>query len=214
MTSLHDCQPHDLLRIAADTRLPGAPAWVAASLARAPWLVVRRVRASAQGIPVGVRGATRAERFGTRVDPAAVLARCPPEALCEAAGHCAPGASPARHLCSQLVSRLAEAGCAWGPTGSVGFELASGIPVTHADSDLDLILRCPRPLPRDRARALLAELDASAQALARGIDALIETPAGAVSLREYAQGNASVLLRTLDGVLLCRDPWRIRDAAH
>jgi hypothetical protein len=32
----------------------------------------------------------------------------------------------------------------WGPGGSVGYELASGIPAVRADSDLDFILFAPK----------------------------------------------------------------------
>lgn len=33
----------------------------------------------------------------------------------------------------------------WGVTGSCGYALATEIPVMHADSDLDLLVRCPQP---------------------------------------------------------------------
>ena len=32
----------------------------------------------------------------------------------------------------------------WGITGSTGYALATGIPVIHSDSDLDLLIRAPR----------------------------------------------------------------------
>jgi hypothetical protein len=34
----------------------------------------------------------------------------------------------------------------WGITGSTGYALATGIPVIHADSDLDLLIRAPQPI--------------------------------------------------------------------
>jgi phosphoribosyl-dephospho-CoA transferase len=38
----------------------------------------------------------------------------------------------------------------WGVTGSTGYALATGIPVIHADSDLDLlVIRAPEPLSAD-----------------------------------------------------------------
>ncbi len=42
----------------------------------------------------------------------------------------------------------------WGVTGSTGYALATEIPVLHAASDLDLLIRAPQPLDRE---ALLLE---------------------------------------------------------
>ena len=37
----------------------------------------------------------------------------------------------------------------WGVTGSTGYALATEIPVLHAASDLDLLIRAPQPLDRE-----------------------------------------------------------------
>nr|WP_284700830.1 malonate decarboxylase holo-ACP synthase [Robbsia betulipollinis] len=212
---------HDLLRIDAPTRFHGAPAWVAAALARAPWVVVRRARDAAGSVPVGVRGTSRGERYGTRLAPGRIVARVRPEALAgldgaasrhggqrEADGSCAADAVPALAMLPALRDVFAAADLAWGPTGSVGFELASGVPTATATSDLDLLVRCPRRLPRDVARHLHDALArVSRQHADCRIDALLETPHGAVALTEYATMPGPVLLRTTGAPCLRDDPW-------
>jgi phosphoribosyl-dephospho-CoA transferase len=92
----------------------------------------------------------------------------------------------------------------WGVTGSAGFELATGIEALHAMSDLDLILRTPKPLGRDAARELLATLDKAVCA----VDMQLQTPFGAVALREWAGASPRVLLKTARGAHLVTDPWQ------
>jgi hypothetical protein len=56
----------------------------------------------------------------------------------------------------QAVAPLCEAtGYVWGPTGSAGFELASGCPTVTQTSDLDLLMRAPDPLDRTSAKTLI-----------------------------------------------------------
>ncbi|WP_269750733.1 phosphoribosyl-dephospho-CoA transferase MdcG domain-containing protein [Candidatus Burkholderia verschuerenii] len=64
-------RPHDLARLADDTTpFADAPSWVADALTRAPFVVARRAPRIGHSIAVGIRGATRSERFGTWLDPA------------------------------------------------------------------------------------------------------------------------------------------------
>ena len=95
-------------------------------------------------------------------------------------------------------------GLAWGPTGSMGFELASRTPSVTTASDLDLVLRALAELPRETARSLVA----ACATMPIPIDAQVETPTGSVALAEYASGAARVLLRTSDGARLVANPWR------
>lgn len=197
-----DWRPHDLLLLDAGLDLPGAPPWVAAALARAPLAVVRRAAAAA-GVAIGIRGATRTERYGTVVTPGAVLAALAPEHLLDLAP--VPARVPALALLDRLRPLFDQHGLRWGPTGSCGFELASGLPSAHAGSDLDLLIRCPRPLPPATARSLLQALAHHAAPHCR-IDVQLETPSGAVALADYAHG-ARMLLRSPDGARLVTDPW-------
>jgi phosphoribosyl-dephospho-CoA transferase len=203
-------RPHDLLRLISGVGLryeESAPAWVSTSLARAPWVVVRRARGPAGLIPVGVRGSIRAERFAALLAPDAVVARVTPEDLiAERVWHHMPRArrpGPLQVLdtVDELFSSL---GLVWGPTGSVGFELATGFAVAGNASDLDVVVRSPEPLPLESAREIADNLSR----LPTCVDAQLDTPAGAVMLNEYTRGER-VLLRTPDGSRrLTRDPWR------
>jgi phosphoribosyl-dephospho-CoA transferase len=92
----------------------------------------------------------------------------------------------------------------WGPGGSVGFELASGVPAATPNSDLDIVLDAAASM----ARADAAALHAALSALAVRIDVLLETPNGAVALAEYASSAGAILLRSPQGARLARDPWR------
>jgi phosphoribosyl-dephospho-CoA transferase len=197
-----------MLRLAdAGLRHEGVvPAWVPASLARAPWVVVRRARTPAGLIPVGVRGHTRAERFAALLAPDAVVARVTPEDLAAARGW--------RHMLRarwvgslQLLDAVdelfASLGLVWGPTGSVGFELATGVAAAGTASDLDVVVRAPEPWSLENAREIADHLNR----LPARVDAQLDAPIGAVTLAEYARGGR-VLLRTPDGPRLIHDPWR------
>lgn len=202
---------HCLVRIAGSDALAAAaaPVWLQAELERAPWVVVRRAAVALDGrIPVGVRGRRRAERFAAWLEPARVREAVDP---LELAARRAWRDSP---RCSQVAALAALApvgsvmercglGSAWGPVGSTGFELASGVPTATADSDLDLIVRLGAPPPAALAGALLVELSR----LDVHTDVLLETPLGALALIEYAQARAPFLLRTPAGPRLTPDPW-------
>jgi phosphoribosyl-dephospho-CoA transferase len=91
----------------------------------------------------------------------------------------------------------------WGPVGSVGFELTSGMAALTINSDLDLVVRTPKPMPIETAKRLFVELSK----LDVRIDVQLETPQGAIALSEYCRENHSLLLRTLDGPVLTTDSW-------
>ena len=201
-------RPHDILRLARgpELRYEGSvPAWVPESLARVPWVVVRRARTQAGLIPVGVRGHTRGERFAAWLAPDAVAERVTPEHL--AAARCWRHVPRPRRLGSLRVLDAVDELCtslglAWGPTGSVGFELATGVPSAGVASDLDVVIRAPQPWSLEKAREMADYLNR----LPARVDAQLDVPAGAVALDEYARGGR-VLLRAPDGRGLTRDPW-------
>jgi phosphoribosyl-dephospho-CoA transferase len=206
---------HTLLRIAGagDLEAPGAPGWVAESLARAPWVVVRRERASLTRIPVGVRGATRDQRFAAWLATGAVREQVRPVELVvrRAWAHHARAHLPAVAVLDRVAALMERAGLSgeWGPCGSVGFELTSGCPTVRAESDLDVCVESGQVFPREVAGALSTAL---AQLRVR-IDVLIETPAGALALSEYAHGRSPFLVRGVDGARRSVDPWARAAAA-
>ncbi|MCF4977424.1 malonate decarboxylase holo-ACP synthase [Pseudomonas gessardii] len=191
---------HDLLWGMTLAHLPAdAPAWVRAVIAAAHPVVVRRALAEPGYVAVGVRGRLREQRFAAVMPMAAVQRRVTPEALC---GVISPRDLPALRALDQLRPVLARK--VWGVTGSAGFELATGIEALHAQSDLDLLLRTPERLERGEAEALLAILDTAPCA----VDLQLQTPYGAVALREWAGPARRVLLKTASGAQLVSDPWQ------
>jgi len=191
---------HDLLWGMTPAHLPAdAPAWAQDALSAGHPVVVRRAITEAGQVAVGVRGRLREQRYGAVMPVAAVQRRVAPEDLRQVIS---PRDLPALRALDQLRPVLAQHD--WGVSGSAGFELASGVEALHAMSDLDLILRAPEPLERNAARALLEKLDAAPCA----VDLQLQTPFGAVALREWATGSRRVLLKTTGGAHLVLDPWQ------
>ncbi|KAA8557853.1 MULTISPECIES: malonate decarboxylase holo-ACP synthase [Pseudomonas] len=191
---------HDLLWGMTPAHLPSdAPGWALEAIGAGHPVVVRRAMAEPGQVAVGVRGRLREQRFAAAMPLAAVQRSVAPEALRDAIS---PRDLPALRALDQLRPVLAQQ--TWGVTGSAGFELATGIEALHAMSDLDLLLRTPAPLDRRDAQDLLAILDTAACA----VDLQLQTPFGAVALREWAGGSRRVLLKTARGAHLVLDPWQ------
>lgn len=190
------------------------PHWAPAALQRVPWAVVRRAAPRPDLWPVGTRGGTRAERSAAWLPRHAMDGCITPQQLAATQAwrrRPSAAATPAVAVLDDVAAILTAHGFAgrWGPTGGVGFELASGVPSTTSSSDLDLMLRADEPLARKDANWLYAELSK----LPVRIDLLLETPQGAVALAEYAQGTGSTLLRCAHGPRLVQDPWCAEGAA-
>ncbi|WAG79302.1 malonate decarboxylase holo-ACP synthase [Metapseudomonas furukawaii] len=198
MDTIH---PHDLLWGLAPDQLPAeAPAWARQVLAAGQPVVVRRALCAPGRVAVGVRGATRGERFAACMPVDAIQRRIAPEHLRLRA----PGELAALRALDQVTPLLDAIGLTWGPTGGVGYQLATGLAVLHGASDLDLLLRTAEPIDRARARALLAQLDSAPCR----IDLQLETPYGAVALREWAGDSRRVLLKCNAGARLVDNPWQ------
>jgi phosphoribosyl-dephospho-CoA transferase len=207
--------PHDLLRLASGTPdFPDAPAWAAASLKRAPFVVVRRAVSVDGSIAVGIRGAVRSERFGSWLDPRYVERVLEPETLLANSKPSITRAElPAFALLEAIAPLCDSSGYVWGPTGSAAFELASGSPTVTQTSDLDLVMRAPEPLDRAAAKTLFDALSQAAHDHGMRIDMQIQTQDGAFSLAEYVHPGARVMLRCADGPRLVADPWQTSQAA-
>jgi len=198
---------HDLLWGMTSWQLPAdAPTWVIDSISAGQPVVVRRALSAAGQVAVGVRGPLREQRFAAVMEVAAITRRVRPEELCHVQGL---RDFPALRALAQLRSHLDESGWVWGVSGSAGFELASGFAALHEGSDLDLILRTPRPLSRADAQALVTILDT---AMCR-VDLQLQTPLGAVALREWAGTASRVLLKNATQASLVTDPWHPQEQA-
>ncbi len=198
---------HDLLWGMTPEQLPAdAPQWAIDSLAVGQPVVVRRA-VSAEGlVAVGVRGVLREQRLAAFMAIDSIACRVSPEALC----HVESGRDlPVMHALRQLRPVLDDCGWVWGVSGSAGFELASGCAAMHERSDLDLILRTPQLITRNQARKLVAVFD---QAICR-VDMQLQTPFGAVALREWASTSARVLLKNTHQACLVSDPWNPQEQA-
>ncbi len=175
-------------------------------------MVVRRGVAGPSGLAVGVRGGDRGQRWAGWIDPRDVADRLTPEALTARLAHLSPqrlATTPALAAAAALEARWRADGAPapWGPTGGVGFELASGQPTASPSSDLDAILRCPEPVSIATARAWSKTFDAAVSPTSARWDVLLETPLGAVALLDYVRAAPEVMLRTAAGPRLVRDPW-------
>jgi phosphoribosyl-dephospho-CoA transferase len=190
-------RPHDLLRLTD----PGGvaddlPAWVLTALARTPWVVVRRSDCPVGFVGVGVRGDDRSHRHALSIPHAAIGGVVSPEDLVtvDPVGR---RELPALRALAEARAYLDDGAMSWGPTGSVGFELATGADTVTPDSDLDLRILAPVLTPRFLQR--LTELHGRLQGLAARVDCHIETASGAVALAELASSATDVLVKTHTG---------------
>ena len=197
---------HDLLRLkdrAALIIAPPPPAWVEPSLRHAPWVVACRRPMAGPLVPVGIRGKERHERQLAWLADDDIAECVTPEMLTGQRGwldHPRRGDVPALDALEATSAVMRRLGLSWGPAGSVAFELASGLPTATETSDLDLVIRWTTLLTHVCALVLSAAL----ADLPVGIDALIETVDGAVSLTELAGNAPEIVLRTLTGPRLMR----------
>jgi phosphoribosyl-dephospho-CoA transferase len=204
----HSVRTHDLLEIDANDLISvrgSAPEWVEEVLRKSPFGVVRRGRVTEQEIPVGIRGLERSQRWATFCHPKVVKSvLTPPQLLGCNVPISRADAVPAFRALNVLKVRWTDVDLPWGPTGSVGFELATGRPVTNQVSDLDIAIRARDRISREQARSLW-ELVVGLQTK---VDVRVETAEYGFSLEEFACTSCPrILLRYPDGLILGDDPW-------
>lgn len=197
-------RPHDLLWLTTRDALEGiSESWVENAWHIGLPVVVRRDVDANGRIPVGVRGLKRDQRAAGWVSPAHVARVVSPEQLAvENDLLRSPFITQPPVQVAVQLSRQSWP-WSWGITGSTGYALATGIPVIHADSDLDLIIRAPLPLTRAELTLWQSQLS---QALCRA-DTQVDTPIGGFALAEWLR-EGKALLKTAQGPQLVRDPWQ------
>jgi phosphoribosyl-dephospho-CoA transferase len=197
-------RPHDLIWLTARDALEGiTESWVDSVWHTGLPVVVRRDVDDAGRIPVGVRGLKRDQRAAGWVNAACVTRVVSPEDL-SAQGDLLRSpfiTQPPVQVALQLAQQAWP--WTWGITGSTGYALATGIPVIHAESDLDLLIRAPQPLPAAAFERWQTQLSS---ALCRA-DTQVETPPGGFALNEWLR-DGKALLKTHRGPRLVADPWR------
>jgi phosphoribosyl-dephospho-CoA transferase len=200
---------HDLILLGTEstiTSAEGKPACPYLDPKQRSWVVVRRGRISDGLIPVGVRGAQRHERCAGFTGLSEVLEIRRPDQLRLLLAEDSRRALQAFRTLSYLESHLAGLDMSWGPGGSVGYELASGIPAVRDDSDLDFILFAPTKLDIADSQELWRMISSAPGK----VDALVETPFCGFSLEEFATTSPrKILLRTSDGRILGSNPWNL-----
>ncbi|WP_313448130.1 malonate decarboxylase holo-ACP synthase [Pseudescherichia sp.] len=203
MTTL---RPHDLIWLKNREALDGVgEPWVETVWHLGLPVVVRR-DVDAERIPVGVRGLRRDQRAAGWTDATQVVRVVSPEQLVDSNDLLrSPFISqPPVQVALQLAQQTWP--WVWGITGSSGYALATGIPVIHASSDLDLLIRAPQPLSRELLLRWQAPL---MHALCR-VDTQVDTPLGGFALNEWLR-DGRVLLKTSRGPHLVSDPWHRED---
>lgn len=205
-----ELKTHDLIQISCDEPLIIAdgeiPAWVKLSLKKAPFVVVRHAKSKGNCIPIGIRGPSRGQRFATAILYHHSMKHITPEDIVEKKiwRHTQRFCSiPALSVLDKIDAFFNEEKLAWGPTGSVGFELATGVDTAHNTSDLDIVIRAERVLNIKYCKKILKFLFT----LNVKIDAQLEIPQGILSLEEYARGVKPFIVRSLEGPKLMIDPW-------
>jgi phosphoribosyl-dephospho-CoA transferase len=103
---------------------------------------------------------------------------------------------------------LNQLGLPWGPIGSVGFELISGLAAVTPQDDLDLIIRVP-DVGRAITDRLLSLQDNHFRKLLAGVDCQVETAVDAIRLPELRSGAVAVMVMSQTGL-----PARPRLGAH
>jgi phosphoribosyl-dephospho-CoA transferase len=190
---------HDLLHIASVTQLcRDGPAWLTPALREAPWVVVRRARCAPGYVPVGIRGVSRSHRHATVIEVGTVTEVLSPPDLVERVDRLPD--LPVTAALRRAAALLAPTGLRWGPAGSVGFSLATGVSAVTAGSDLDLVLTVD-DVP---SLAMLADLREAFRELPARVDCQLDLPIGGVVLDELLGPADRVLVRTADGPSLMR----------
>ena len=188
-------RPHDLIWLTARDALEGiTESWVDAAWHTGLPVVVRRDVDNEGRIPVGVRGLRRDQRAAGWVKPENVLRVVSPEDLSVAADLLPVQAA--------ISLTLHDWPWRWGITGSTGYALATEIPVLHAASDLDLLIRAPCTVSPEAFTDWQAQLS---RALCRA-DTQVDTPEGGFALAEWLR-DGKTLLKTQYGPRLVADPW-------
>lgn len=177
------------------------PNWTKEALLAAAYVVVRRAEYHHGLIPVGIRGVLRGQRLACWLPEAAITAQITPFQLTNKQNWKAEYAEAAPATVSTLeniCTIMQDTGYEWGPTGSTGFELATGFPAIKASSDLDLIIEVPEILNVKTAKNLLDRIEDISTVR---LDIQLNTAQGGFSLLEYTRSK-TVLVKTANGPVL------------
>jgi len=192
---------HDIVEFACIEKLKdytSLPPWVVNSPEAANYGVVRRMATSKDIVPIGLRGKTREQRAGTFIHKQEILRVITPESLINQMD------KHEQQIYYSSLRKIREEflklNLTWGPTGSVGFEIATSHKVTSTNSDIDISIYI-----KEIDHHLLVEVNQFIDKLEFRIDAQVEIPQlGAFLLNDYVKHSESgFILRTPFGPQLC-----------
>lgn len=174
------------------------PEWIKSVPASQNFGVVRRMPIMNHIVPIGLRGETREQRFGTFIHASKILQVITPESLVD----CIDEFKERIYFSAfkRIKEEFAKLQLRWGPTGSVGFELATSITVTTSSSDIDICIYLEQI-----DKELLTEVNTFLETLDKRIDVQVEISSiGAFLLKDFLMHeNIGFLLRTPFGPQLC-----------
>ena len=194
-------QAHDLLWGMTPQMLPdNVPDWAIQVLFEQQPVVVRRAVTSMNMVAVGIRGSQRNQRFATEMPIQAITKKVSPESLIEKDLSSFPHL---RHKLQRVYKAMQSFALPWGYTGSVGYELATGLKTVTENSDVDLLIRTGQVISKTEAQSILKVLED----LGINTDVQLQTPLGGVALKEWARATGAVLLKQNDKAVLVQNPW-------
>lgn len=178
------------------------PEWEILGHKEAIYGVIRRdSRSDKNLIPIGLRGVERGQRCGGWIRDEAIKEIITPESLVSTLNWKTRRTEFIPKVITSLINATSifqDTGLRWGPTGSTGFELATGIKSIKDTSDLDLVVYAGEKMSVEAARDLLTLLEKTS---ACRLDIQLETPRGGISMKEYATSR-NVLLKSDAGPFL------------
>ncbi|HWL11502.1 MAG TPA: malonate decarboxylase holo-ACP synthase [Ureibacillus sp.] len=192
---------HDLVQFETIADLENSlnvPDWVKHAPASQNFGVVRRMPITNKIIPIGLRGDTRDKRHGAFIDESKIVQIITPQSLVNRIEQFKDQIYyPAL---KDIKDEFEKHNLTWGPTGSVGFEIATGIPVTSPTSDIDICVYVDE-IDTEQLRVIGHFLESRN----RRIDVQVEVPAiGAFVLNDYLKSaETGFIVRTKFGPHLC-----------
>ncbi|MDI7741185.1 malonate decarboxylase holo-ACP synthase [Lysinibacillus fusiformis] len=192
---------HDIVRFASISNIETSmeiPEWVENSPASQHFGVVRRMPITNNIVPIGLRGDTREKRYGAFIHESNIMQVISPVSLVNRIEQFKE--QMYYHSLNNIKNEFEKHNLVWGPTGSAGFEIATSIPVTTPNSDIDICLYL-----EEIDTELLVGIGQFLEGFDRRIDVQVEVPSiGAFILNDYLKNmKAGFIVKTKFGPHLC-----------
>lgn len=192
---------HDIVQFATINDIQNhmnPPIWIKNAPAAQNFAVVRRMPIMNKTIPIGLRGETREERYGAFIHESNIIQVISPTSLVNRIDK--QNDQSYFSTLNTIREEFEKYKLIWGPTGSIGFEIATSIGVTTPNSDIDICLYL------DQINSeLLVKVGNFLEGLNRRIDVQVEIPfVGAFLLNDYLKyEKTGFIVRTKFGPQLC-----------